>query len=344
MIDHTAAPRVSSWYSLDGPDRDVVIVSQASLNRNIAHIPFSHLLDRAGTLSLRRRVEGVFHHLSGEYVLLDGESMKPSLREFYEDRGMLVSGDSPGYSAVSSDGTVLLRLGTSDHLRLSGFAGGLDLETAQTRVVGLDEELEGHLEYAVSLKLGYLSPDIQRVGTGVMATTLLHLPALEHSEGLNIPEEKGSQRVSINRYGGMVDRNSSLYAVAHIALFGESEGETVTELEDFTRRLVHYEREARKVLLSRHGDELADTTLRALGTLRYARSFSADEATELLSTVRLGVALELIGEVSLSDITDALFVCRESQVATLEMKDDTVSTEAARAALIRNILGRKENV
>jgi protein arginine kinase len=141
-----------------------------------------------------------------------------------------------------------------------------------------------------------------------------------------------------------VDRNSSLYAVAHIALFGESETDTLAELEDFTLRLVHYEREARKVLVDRHADELADTALRALGTLQYARRLTPEEAAELLSTVRLGVALELIGEVGLTDVTDALFMCRSSQVGILEMKDDTVSMEAARADLIRKILGRTENV
>ncbi|MFA7566590.1 MAG: hypothetical protein WCY01_06150, partial [Alkalispirochaeta sp.] len=335
MIDHTVTPRVSSWYSLSGPERDVAVVSQVSLNRNIVELPFVHLMKGKEFLDLRKRVETAIHALPGEYRLLDGETLTAPLREFYEDRGILVVGERAGVSAVSVDDTSAIRLGTADHLRLSGFSGGLDPERARERAVLLDQLMEQHLEYAVSLQLGYLSPDVHRVGTGLMGSVLLHLPALEHSEGLRLPEElrlpggRSGDRITVHRYGSTENDKGSLYVVGYGALFGRTEDEVITELAEFTYGLVHYEQEARRELLRLHGEELADGAGRALGILRYARKLSSGEAMDLLSTVRLGVSLEVIDGVDLNGLTDALFVSRDSQVRVLEEKNDTVSTEAA---------------
>lgn len=338
MIHHSETPRVTSWYSLDGPDRDVVIVSQITVNRNLAGFAFSHLLPDEEELRLRRTINDALYAMEEEFALVDGETISPELRAFYEDRGVLVPGDRPGTAALRDSCDVMIRIGTGDHLRISGFSGGFDLFSARARATALDTQLESHLEYAVSLKMGYLAPDIQRVGTGLHGTTLLHLPAIEHSEGFQLPEDGADDRVLLKRYGGESDSNGSLYAATCLAEFGESEEETVTTLADFTKRLLHYEREARAELTRRHGDEIADTAGRALGTLRHARRLTAEETLDLLSVLRLGVSLGNVEEVDLSQVSDLLFVSRDSQVRVLTHENEA-PIDVARAALVRRLLG-----
>ncbi len=344
MIDHAESPRISSWYSLTGPAREVVLASQVSLNRNLQGFPFQHRLNADGILALRRTIDTALYALDDEFVLIDGANMSAPLRAFYEDRGILAVGDTPGVSIISREHDLLIRLGTADHLRISGFAGGLDLAEARRKAAVLDQRLEEHLEYAVSLKLGYLSPEIDRVGTGLAAMTVAHLPGIEHSEGLKLPGGEELERVIMNRYGRSDEPHGSLYSAVVIASFGESEDEPIAALADYTERLLHYELEARRELDRRLGGELADTAGRALGTLRHARRLAVEETMDLLSLVRLGVALGYIDEVGLPEVTDALFVCRDSQVGILQSEDTTVPIDVLRADLMRRLLGRTTHV
>lgn len=344
MIHHADTPRVSSWYSLDGPHRAIVLSSHVGLNRNITDVPFQHRLDDTGVLELRRIVDAAFYAIDEEFFVVDGGAIGEELRLFYEDRGVLVAGDRPGVSYVSPKRDRIVRLGVTDHLRISGFAGGFDLEGARHRATELDTLLEEQLEYAVSIKLGYLSPDIKRVGTGLTAHVLLHLPALEHSEGLKLPEEPSDERIVLNRYGGDEAGNGSLYSIACPAEFRESEEETIAALAGFAERLLHYEQEARHELVRRHGDELADTAGRALGTLRHARRIAADEAIDLVSVLRLGVSQALIDDVTLDDVSDLLFLCRDSSVKVLDTNTDADDIDLRRAELMRRLLGRTKDV
>ena len=133
MIDHADTPRVSSWYSLNGPHRDVVLSSQVSLNRNLSDFPFQHLLSDTGVQGLRRAIDAAFYALQQEFSLLDGATMGDDLRGFYEERGVLVSGDRPGVAVLSPEHDLIVRLGTADHLRISAYCGGFDLNCAHEK-------------------------------------------------------------------------------------------------------------------------------------------------------------------------------------------------------------------
>lgn len=345
MVNHAVEPRRSSWYSLDGADRDVVIVSQIELHRNLQSIPFPHRMTGEQRLQLRRMYERALHALTGEYTLLDGEALSSTLLRFYEEGGVILPGEDPGLAAVSADHGEVISLGTADHVVLSVNVGGLDLAAAHRRAIALDQQLEGYLDYAVSLSLGYLSPDLNRLGSALTGRLFFHLPAIEHSEGMSLPAgEKGDDSIVLSRYGAAGEEHGSLYTAELTGQFGQSEEEIITELEGFAARLVHYEREARLELKKRRGDELVDAVQRALGTLRYARKLSRKETMDLLSIVRLGVSLNLLEDVELNAVTDALFVGGDVQVRILTKQEESTSPEAARATLMRTILGRLENV
>ena len=62
-----------------------------------------------------------------------------------------------GGMAVAQDGSACVMINEEDHLRIQGFARGLDMQTAWRRADELDTRLERHLTYAWSPRLGYLA-------------------------------------------------------------------------------------------------------------------------------------------------------------------------------------------
>ena len=81
---------------------------------------------------------------------------------------------------------------------------------------------------------------------------------------------------------------------------------------------------------------------RAYGILRYAKSISSREAIELLSALRLGVAIGIAKDVSLEAVTSLLFVTQQAHIhlftgATGD-EADVEMIDFARAGLIHEFL------
>jgi protein arginine kinase len=81
------------------------------------------------------------------------------------------------------------------------------------------------------------------------------------------------------------------------------------------RQVIDYERQAREVLLRNAPTVIADKVWRAYGLLRYARSLSFEETMNLLSGVRLGAGLNLIGAVGVYTLNKLLVFTQPAHVA-----------------------------
>ena len=71
--------------------------------------------------------------------------------------------------------------------------------------------------------------------------------------------------------------------------------------------LIDYERQAREFLVRESHETLHDRVSRAYGILRTAQTISSEETMHLLSSVRMGVNLGLIGELPIPTI-NKLFI------------------------------------
>ncbi|WP_159438788.1 hypothetical protein [Alkalispirochaeta americana] len=346
MLIHRAVPSPQGWFSHAGPDSDVVVATIVELGRNLADIPFNEGAGEAERREVRRRVEQAGTALPEEYYVIDGPRLIPEVRRFFSVRGILAGEEETSFSIVSPGEEEMIRLGGEDHVTIQGTSGGWAPEMAQEKASLLDRLLEEHLSYAVSLRLGYLSPHLHRVGTGLTAGAVLFLPALQQGaqglprQGKGIPP-KGSSRVLIHPLPGEDGIHPSLYRLACPASFGESEDETAAELATLVERLVYYERKARDLLLQDHRHELEDAVHRALGVLSFARVLPRHEAMEQIGLVRLGAACGLIDGVACPEVTNLFFAaCDSSVVVFSEKKDENTreSLDARRAMLIREML------
>lgn len=69
-----------------------------------------------------------------------------------------------------------------DHIRLSVFAAGQNLEEAYQKADKLDDILIDNLKIAFSERLGFLTSNPMNLGTGLKASFILHLPAISAKE------------------------------------------------------------------------------------------------------------------------------------------------------------------
>jgi len=107
--------------------------------------------------------------------------------------------------------------------------------------------------------------------------------------------------------------------------------------------IVTYEREVRDHLLAKERVSLEDRVWRAFGILRAARSISSEETMDLLSSVRLGVNLGLLGDVDISTVNELFILTQPAHLQRLEKRDLTPGErDAMRAEFIRKQLGLGE--
>ncbi len=109
-----------------------------------------------------------------------------------------------------------------------------------------------------------------------------------------------------------------------------------------TRFVIEKEEEARRVLVRDAGYIIEDKLWRALGTLRYARSLSFDEAMNYLSGVRLAAGLHLIPGLSVYTLNKLLIFSQPAHLAAQAGRSLTESeTDVARAKFIRGVLAEE---
>ena len=257
---------------------------------------------------------------------------------------------SQGYSLKTERAVILGEnqyfsgmINETDHLRLSCIKGGLSLGDAYNDVARCDSQLEKHIDFAVSLDLGYLNTEVTNVGTGLRASVMLHLPALVKTSLIE-KAFKAVVQVGLSVKGFFGDDDHSLgnmYQISNQISLGLNEKEIQEKLENITRQIVNYERKAREDLLEKRRVEIEDEVFRAYGILTNCRTLSSREAIELISGLRLGVSLGIM-DFPLERITAALFLTQKAHIQqaiqSQETGADTTLIDYTRAQLVQESL------
>lgn len=313
MLSHTPVLSRESWFTREGPDQDVVLSTRGRLSRNLSGLAFPRAAGREEQIAVKKAVESALYESEHLFIAVDsGQADELELR-CYRERNLLPPAREgmviEPSAFVRSDEAAVVQVWDKDHLRVVSLLPGLSVLPSYGVCDSLDSHLEKFLDYAVSLRLGYLTSDIDNAGTGLRVSAMLHLPVLENTGRLSeVMESLDTREIKLEAFpGGEQISRGSIYLVSNRSGFGRSDEETLAYLEENLGLLLHYERDARDEFVARHGDEITDSAYRALGILRHSRSVGAGEAYELVSTVRLGIASGLVEEVGLADIT-ALFV------------------------------------
>ncbi len=342
--------RIGTWLSESGPDSDVVISTRVRFARNFRDLPFPiRMTPEEAELVLetvRWALQDTGYLNQGQFFT--GQCLNEPDGLYFVERH-LASPDfisaqrQPKGLFVSDDETLSMMINEEDHLRFQGLASGLDFATAFARAVGLDEKLERQIEYAYSPEFGFLTACPTNIGTGMRVSVFLHLPGLVLTREIE-KVLRGAYSVGLNvrgLYGEGTATKGNLFQISNQRTLGQSEAEIIEVLNSVCRQIVDYEHKARSYLMHNLRVEIEDKVFRSLGILRGARIISSEEATNLLATVRLGVALGIINELKMSEISELLLLIRPANLQMiLGEKLSPTDRDERRATLIRQKLVR----
>ena len=344
------------WLRGSGPESDIVISSRVRLARNLSEFPFIARTTEAD----REQIEQILHAridalkaagrlpadaTAGEMHYLDVGGLEDVDRQFLVERQLISRehAESEGARAVVIDGNERLSvmINEEDHLRIQVMHSGLDLQSAWEQISEIDDLLEEQVTYAYNDRLGYLTACPTNVGTGVRVSVMLHLPALVITRQID-KVFRSLQKINLavrGLYGEGSQAMGDFYQVSNQVTLGMSEVELTSKVADVVPVLLDYERQAREYLIRESQETLHDRVSRAFGILRTAQTISSEETLHLLSSVRMGVNLGLIGDVEIPTV-NKLFV--HTQPAHLQklagMELDPSDRNIERASYLRQHL------
>lgn len=301
--------------------------------RKVASIVKEAVLDGHSAISDRFRYIQMSELTQEEAVsLVERHLVSPEFISDRQGRGLLLLDDE----------SVSIMINEEDHVRIQVIQSGMKLEDAFSLADKIDTLLDETLNFAFNEKLGYLTQCPTNIGTGMRASLMLHLPALQESGAMGKIAASLSKLGIVVRgmYGEGSDPFGAIYQMSNQVTLGITEQEAVKNLRDIAMQLVVQERNAREKL-SENIDVL-DEVYRSYGILMYAKLVSNSECMKLLSNVRFGTAMGLF-DVDF-DILNRLII--EIQPATLMKNVGKKLTPAERdhirAELVKTALSQKK--
>lgn len=323
---------------------DVVISTRIRLARNLKDYPFPCKLNSQGREKVIDKVRDAVKK-SNSPVASDFSFIKMSELTSSQSVSLvekrLVSpefiSDTDGRALlISKDECFSIMINEEDHIRLQVITKGLSLEQAYDTADKLDTLLDENLDFAFDEKLGYLTQCPTNLGTGMRASVMLHLPALEKSRAINrIAGNLSKLGLTIRgAHGEGTEPKGALYQLSNQVTLGISEKAAIENLKNITEQLIAQENQARERLCS--SIDIQDAISRSLGILRSALVISHDEALKLLSNVRLGIVSKQITDVSTETI-DKLMLAVEPATLTVTLNKNLSAhdRDIERANLIR---------
>lgn len=326
---------------------NVVISTRVRLARNLKDYPFPCRLNVQGREKVIDKVKDALKNsnspIADEFAFIKMSELSPQQSVSLVEKRLVSPefiSDTDGRALMlSKDESLSIMINEEDHIRLQVITEGLSLEEAYDTADRLDTLLDENLDFAFDKKLGYLTQCPTNLGTGMRASVMLHLPALEKSRAISrIAGNLSKLGLTIRgAHGEGTEPKGALYQLSNQVTLGISEKAAIENLKNITQQLITQENQARERLCG--SIEIQDAVSRSLGVLRSALVITHDEALQLLSNVRLGIASGQIDNISTQTI-DKLMLEVEPATLTVNSKQNLSANErdVERAKLLRQAL------
>ena len=334
-----------NWYLQSGKESDVVLSTRVRLARNLKDVPFVGHMSKSDAEVVLEKVKSIVPSLGYRLKFLRLKDMdnvtKLSLIEKH-----LISPESGvdkgqnGAILINDEENICIMINEEDHIRIQVLSSGLELEQTLALAVEIDEKLQKLVNYAFSEKYGFLTACPTNVGTGMRASVMVHLPALNLTgNSKKVLEAANNFGMNIRGiYGEGSKPQGDIYQISNKQSLGVSEQEIIKNLKAITEKIIEQEKLARKYL-GKDQNDLADRVYRAYGVLTNARKISSDEAKELLSMVKLGVDMGIITEIDDARVNKLILYTKPANLQIrIDKEVDSYERDIKRAEVIKEII------
>lgn len=356
-----------AWLEMTDLNSLTVLSSRVRLARNLSGVPFPNkasnkeLSDVLVMVNSAIKKDPFLSESFSQNEYIPVEKITPLQVEFLLERH-LISPDfvknltnkkepkSPNSAVravfINSVETTSLMINEEDHLRFQVLSPGFNFTDGYKKINELDDSLESALRYAYSQHYGFLTACPSNAGTGLRASVLIHLPGLVLTKKI----EKVLRAIWQIGYavrglfGEGTETRGYFFQISNTVCLGQSEAEIIEGVEKVTRQLISYEDKAREFLLKNTKTEIEDKIFRAQAVLSSARLITSEEALNLLATVRMGVAMNIITNVSIITLNNIMLLIRPANLQLFYSQEMSPhERDEKRAALIRQILQGQNN-
>lgn len=288
-----------------------VVSSRIRLARNLNGLPFPARLksDRQAKEIIRSVSAAVNKVDEFRLMYMDGITEDEALN-LVENRLIspaLLSTPSRSAALINEKdgvlkGDISIMINEEDHLREQCISGGLSLRSAYDRMSEKDSLIARSIPFAYDEQLGYLTACPTNLGTGLRASVMMFLPALEIG-GVMPDVIKSVTRLGLTvrgAYGEGTKAQGYTYQVSNEVTLGVTEENIISQVESVVKKIVEMEASERQ-RLSTCADSvvLKDRCMRAYGLLTNCALMTHGELDGLCAELKLGACL---GYIKIDDI------------------------------------------
>ncbi|MEG2813879.1 MAG: protein arginine kinase [Oscillospiraceae bacterium] len=301
---------MEKWYEKQGNQSDIVISTRVRLARNLKNFPFRSKMTPAQQIKINELVKTVLEKANlfeNEFTFLYIDELSDmeqlSLVEKHIVSHDFIENPQNRMLATTKDNSISVMVNEEDHIRIQVLANGLNLKEAYDICNKIDDLLDSELEYAFNDRLGYLTVCPTNLGTGLRASVMLHLPALETSKIIpQLISTVSKLGLTIRgTYGEGTRAIGSTYQLSNQVTLGLSEETAIDNLQNIINQIIDSEKATRTEVLKNNID-VVDEICRSYGILKNAMLMSSNEFFEHISNVRLGVSEKIITNVDIKTI------------------------------------------
>ncbi len=335
-----------NWYLQTSEDSDVVKSTRIRFVRNLNDFKF-HLSDLE-LKELEKKIEDNVYTIGYGLKLLKLKDMDNITKTSLIEKNLvsptfIAKKKETGSILINDEENICIMIGGDDHLSIQVFSSGLELENTLNLAIDIEEKIGEIFGYSISKKYGYLTSQLNDLGTGLKASVMVHLPALSKTGNIRkvLDVIRDFNMDVKGEYGNSTKNQGDIYQISNKQTLGITEKEIINNLKVITKKIKEQEREARK-MLTKEPIEFEDRVFRSYGILTNCRKISYEETRELLPDIKLGTDLGILDNLTDAKIQKLYLYTKPANLQKyLGAKYDKVEQEVKRAEVIKQIINER---
>lgn len=341
---------VHKYFDADSPpawrftagDGDIVIKSGVYLARNFKDFRFPHIASATELRAVAKIVRNAIKDEGMEEITMNALSDAES--KLLADKRIIancfINKIKHRFLHVKNDGKDTVAVNEEDHVLIAFKREGLGFFELLEKAFKIDDLLDEEADIAYDENYGYLTSLPARVGTGMRAAALLHLPAIAFTKNIKATAEVANKLgIDLISLYGHKDKEwqGNLFLVTNHKTIGFPEVETVKRVETFAREIAASERKAREALEKHKKNALEDVVWRSYGLLERGKALTEKEALDAASKLQIGSDMGIIKKLPDTFFGELFTVSRASYLRNLTGIENEDEIDRFRAI----IAGRK---
>ena len=275
-------------------NNDIVIASKITLVRNLSDTVFVRRMSNDIAKSVSKKVFACIKNspLGKEFDLINLQDLSKAKAQSYVEKGLIsdrfISNEKANSFLLSKDNDISVMINEEEHIKITAYEQGDNIIQAYNKANDVDDVFINGLRIAFSPRFGFLTSSPMYLGTGLKASLILHLPALNRN---NLISRLSSMvnKLGMSLNSAFENQAGDIFVLSNHDTLGVTEKAALDNLNAVSAQIIMQERNARQQL--KGNADFEDKLYRNLGILKLARKLSTEEMLGGLSLVRLACSL-----------------------------------------------------